>query len=62
VAASVDCLTPEEMDVPKIANALRHEKGVGVLEKRSMRDHRTFRADVETALGEVDEIASFAGV
>lgn len=62
VAASVDCLRPEEIDVPKIANALRHEKGVVVLEKRSMRDHRTFRADVETALGEVDEIASFAGV
>ena len=62
VAASVECLRPEEIDVPKIANALRHEKGVVVLEKRSMRDHRAFRADVETALGEVDEIASFAGV
>jgi hypothetical protein len=61
VAASVDCLRPEEIDVPRIANALRHEKGVMVLEKQSMKDHRAFLGDVETALGEVEEIASFAG-
>jgi len=62
VAASVDCLRPERIDVPKIANALRDEKGVVVLETRDPQAHHVFRTDVETALGDVCEIASFARV
>jgi hypothetical protein len=62
VAASVDCLRPEEIDVPRIANALRFEKGMVVLEKKDMEDERVLRTDVETALGDVEEVAFFAGV
>jgi hypothetical protein len=62
VAASVMHLRTEDIDVPRIADVLRHEKGVVVLGKRIVKDQRVFRQDVEVALGDVDEIASFAGV
>jgi hypothetical protein len=33
-----------------------------VLEKKDMEDERVLRTDVETALGDVEEVAFFAGV
>jgi hypothetical protein len=58
VAASVDGLTTMDVDVPKIAEGLRHEKGIAVLQRCESRDLDVFRSDVESALGEVEVIAS----
>lgn len=58
VAAGLDGLTSVDVDVPKIAEALRLEKGVVVLEGTNVRDLGAFQKDAETALGDVEIITS----
>jgi hypothetical protein len=57
VAASVDKLAPEEIDTVKIADALRNEKSVVVVEKQGICDPKVIFEDLEIALGSVEEIA-----
>jgi hypothetical protein len=58
VGAGLDGLTSVDVDVPKIAEALRRERGVVVLEGPDVHDLRAFQRDAETALGDVEIVAS----
>jgi hypothetical protein len=58
VAVGVDRLTGADVDVPKIAEALRHEQGIVVLERPDAHNLKAFRKDVETVLGDVQIVAA----
>jgi DNA-binding PadR family transcriptional regulator len=58
VAASIDGLTGMNVDVLKIAEALRHEKGVVVLEQSNVHNPEMFRKDAEKVFGSIEMIGS----
>ncbi len=58
VAVGVDGLTGADVDVPKIAEALRHEQGIVVLERPDTHDLKSFRKDAEKVLGDVEMVAA----